>query len=82
MLGESEIISSENISVVERDGRHLLKHILYHTGHFSGIVYYICMQVIKKIESGERTWASDFLDLEHILLTMHPKAVAIMSSYS
>ncbi len=82
MLGELEIISSENISVVERDGRqNLMKCILYHAGYFE----WHCMLdlitrldlyagLIKKIESGERTLSSDFSDLEHMLLTMCPKA--------
>ncbi len=72
MLGELEIISSENISVVERDGRQdLLKCILYHAGHFEWhCMLDLYVGVIKKIESGERTLATDFSDLEHMLLTI------------
>lgn len=78
VLGELEILSGGSISKIEKEGRErLLKRILYHSGHFD----WQCMldlyaAVIKKIESGERSWAADFTDLEHMILTMRPKTIS------
>ena len=75
-IGEIEIISSSDISEIERCSRlNLLKTLLYYAGNYAwSSVLELYAAIVQKIEFGKASWGDNFDRLEKMILCMRPQS--------